>query len=130
MTDTFQVTPAGKGVPPVVFERIKKRHEARYRFIEPLEGIGNKILQGQDNTKDIAIIWPDFDRRAKSVRLFITGLSNETAVVGHPTAKDEQGQPVKVFLRKTLELSYNLRGDMTLKSSAELAYEGQRWVMR
>jgi hypothetical protein len=130
VTDTFQVTPAGRGVTPPVFELIKKRHVDRYPFLESLEGAGNKILEGQDNAKDVAVIWPDFDMRAGSINVFITGLSNETAVVGHPVAKDEQGRPTKVFLRKTLELSYKLRGDPALRSSVEVVYQGQRWVMR
>lgn len=130
VTDTFQVTPAGRGVTPAVLELIKKRHADRYPFLESFEGAGNKILQGQDNAKDVAVIWPDFDTRAGGINVFITGLSNETAVVSHPVAKDEQGRPTKVFLRKTLELSYKLRGDPALRSSVEVVYQGQRWVMR
>jgi hypothetical protein len=76
MTDTFRITPAGKDISPVVFKQIKRRHEGKYPFLESLEKAGNKILQGEDNTKDIAIIWPDFDVRAKNIKLFITGLSN------------------------------------------------------
>jgi hypothetical protein len=130
MTDTFQITPAGKGVSPFVFEQIKRRHKARYPFLELLSKSGNRILQGEDNTKDIAVIWPDFDVKAESMKLFIAGLSNETVMVKHPVAKDEFGNPLKVFLRKTLELNYNIKGDPALRSSAGLAYKGKRWVMR
>lgn len=130
MTDTFQIIPAGRFVPPVVFEQIGTRHKSRYPFIEPLDKAGNKILQGQDNTKDIAIIWPDFDVRAKNIALFITGMSNETVVVDHPVSKDAMGQPVKVFLQKTLEISYSLKGDAALRSNVRLDYQGKRWVMR
>jgi hypothetical protein len=87
-------------------------------------------LQGEDNARDIAIIWPDFDPQAKSISIFITGLSNEAAVVEHPVAKDEQGRPLQVFLRKTLELSYKFRGDSALRSASEIVLEGQRWIMR
>jgi len=130
MTDTFRIIPAGKGVTPVVFKQIKRRHESRYPFLEPLEKVGNRILQGEDNTKDIAIIWPDFDIRAKNIKVFITGLSNETAAIDHPIAKDEMGRPIKVFLRKTLELNYSLRGDPALRSDVKLAFKGKRWIMR
>ena len=71
-----------------------------------------------------------FDVKAKSMKLFIAGLSNETAAIDHPVAKDEAGRPIKVFLRKTLELSYALGGDATLRSNANLIYKGKRWVMR
>ncbi len=130
MTDTFQITPAGRSVPTPVFEQISKRHKSRYPFLEPLDKSGNKILQGEDNTKDIAIIWPDFDAKANNIGLFITGLSNETAVVEHPIQKDEAGRPVRVFLRKTLEINYALRSDPALRSNVNLDYKGKRWVMR
>jgi hypothetical protein len=130
MTDTFEITPAGKGTPAAVFEQIKKRHQRKFPFLESLENAGNKILQGEDNTKDIAIIWPDFDAQAKSIKIFIAGLSNETVAIDHPTAKDETGKPAKVYLRKTLELSYKLGGDAAFRSSTKPIYEGKRWVMR
>ncbi|OHB74864.1 MAG: hypothetical protein A2Z25_08415 [Planctomycetes bacterium RBG_16_55_9] len=130
LTDTFHIVPAGKSVTPAVFEHIRKRHEKRYPFLELLDKAGNKILQGEDNAKDIAIIWPDFDLQAKNIKLFITGLSNETAGVNHPVALDETGQPVKVYLRKTLELSYDLKGDSALRSSVSLVYKEKHWVMR
>ena len=77
------------------------------------------------------IIWQDFDTQALGFKVFITGLSNETAVVPHPVAVDQAtGRPVPVYLRKTLELSYGLRGDPTLRASVEVASKGQGWVMR
>jgi len=130
MTDTFEIIPAGKGMSAAVFEQIKKRHQARYPLLESLEKTSNRILQGEDNMKDIAIIWPDFDTQAKGIKIFIAGLSNETVAIDHPTAKDETGKPVKIYLRKTLELSYKLRGDAAFRSGAKLIYEGKDWVMR
>jgi len=130
MTDTFEIIPTGKNTPTAVFEQIKRRHQRRYPFLESLEKAGNKILQGEDNTKDIAIIWPDFDAQAQGIKVFITGLSNETAAIDHPIAKDKTGKPAKVFLRKTLELSYKLRGDTALRSDAKVTYKGKRWIMR
>jgi len=130
MTDTFEIVPAGKAVTPAVFKQIKRRHQSRYPFLEPLDLAGNRILQGEDNTKDIAIIWPDFTTQAKNIKVFITGLSNETVAVEHPIAKDNTGMPLKVLLRKTLEVSYSFRGDPTLRSDAKLAYKGKRWIMR
>jgi len=130
MTDTFQITQAGKAVSPVVFEQIKKRHKSRYPFLELLSKSGNRILQGEDNTKDIAVIWPDFDNRARNVKIFIAGLSNETVAIDHPLEKDDFGNPRKVYLRKTLELNYDFKGDPALRSGADLTYKGKRWIMR
>ncbi len=130
MTDTFEITPAGKEVPAAVFENIKRRHQGSHPFLESLGQTSSKILQGRDNTKDIAVIWPDFAPKAKNIRLYIAGLSNETVAIDHPVARDEAGEPVKIYLRKTLELSYAVSGDPALRSERDLSYTGKRWVMR
>jgi len=125
MTDSFQIIAAGQKTPPGVFEQIKKRHQSKYPFLESLEKTDPRILQGADNAKDIAIIWPDFDRTANSFKLFISGLSNETAVVKHPIIKDKN-----IYLRKTLELDYIVKSDPSLRTSLKLNYKGKHWVMR
>ncbi len=130
MTDTFHILPAGRNTPTGVFQGIKRRHLRKYPFLEALDKAGNKMLEGEDNTKDIAIIWPDFDKQVKNIKVFITGLSNETAAIDHPVTKDAAGKAVKVYLRKTLELNYSLGGDPALRSYSKLTYKGKRWVMR
>jgi len=130
MTDTFQIIPAGQNVPETVFEQIKQRHQSKYPFLESWEKTDNKMLQGQDNARDIAVIWSDFDASAKGIKIYIAGLSNESAVVEHPVDKDKDGKPVKVFLRKTLELSYGVKGDADARSDESLSYEGKSWIMR
>ncbi len=130
ITDTLQVVPAVKGTSAVLFEKIKNRHQGRYPFLQLLENAGNKALQGEDNAMDIAVIWPDFDPNAKTVNIFISGLSNETVAVDHPVDKDQDGKPVKIYLRKTLELSYTLGGDPAFRSDQKLKFESKRWVMR
>lgn len=129
MTDSFQILPASRGVTPAIFEQIRTRHRGKYPFLEALDKAGNKILEGEDNAKDIAVIWPDFDAQATNIKLFITGLSNETAVVQYPSQKIT-GTPQQVFLRKTLELNYDLKGDPSLRADTSLTYKGKRWIMR
>ena len=130
ITDTFQSLPAGKGVASIVFNRIKERHKNIYPFLKNISEADNKLLQGEDNACDFAIIWEDFDNKAQNIKLFITGLSNETTVVDHPIDKDKDGNPIQVYLRKTLELSYNIHGDPELVSGVELKFDGKRWIMR
>jgi len=130
MTDSFQIIPAGKDVSPAVFEKIKKLHHRRYPFLQWLRESEPKILQGQDNTRDIAVIWPDFDAKAHQISLFVSGLSNETAVIEHPIAKRPDGRPLKVYLRKTLQLNYTVRSDVAFRSDADLHFKGKHWVMR
>ena len=130
MTETFQLLPADKGVPAGVFQGIKKRHVKEYPFLENLPNIDNRMLQGLDNAKDIVIIWPDFDLRAKNIKLFIKGLSNETVTIDHPRAKDPNGKPVKIYLRKSLELNYKVTSDPEFRARTNLIYENKKWVMR
>jgi hypothetical protein len=130
VTDTFQSVQASTNAREKVFDKIHTRYQGRYPFLEPFEFVGNKILQGSDNTKDLAVIFPDFDPDAKHVSIFMGGLSNETAVTYNPTEKDENGNPVKVILKKTLELQYDIFGDPSLRDSQTLDFTGMRWVMR
>jgi hypothetical protein len=131
-TDTFQITPAGKGVGSIVFDRIKERHKSKYPFLEYSGKTDNKILQGEDNAKDIAVVWQDFDHDAKKVNIFITGLSNETVEVEYPAKDSENSQeePNKVYLRKTLEIKYDIKGNPASTSGAVLEYISKTWVMR
>jgi hypothetical protein len=130
VTDTLQLVPALKGTPAALFDRIKNRHRSKYPLLELLENSGDKILQGQDNTQDLVVIWPDFDPNAKSVNIFISGLSNETAVIDNPAAKDNDGKPAKIYLRKTLQLTYSIAGDPKFRDDQKLKFESKRWVMR
>jgi hypothetical protein len=60
----------------------------------------------------------------------MTGLSNETAAIDHPVNKDENGRPIEVFLRKTLELDYALGGDAAFRTDATLMFKEKSWIMR
>lgn len=130
VTDTFQVIDAGKKVQKSVFDVVKLKHQGRYPFLESLDFTDRRVFMGKDNTRDIAIIWPDFDPKAKQISLFISGLSNETAVIKHPTLKDEDGHPKNIFLRKTLQLNYAVAGDEQLRSDTAIKEIAHTWVMR
>ncbi len=130
VTDTFQIIPAGKGTMKKVFDKIKLLQQGRYPFLEQLEHVDNRLLQGEDNAKDIAIIWPDFDINAKQVGICIAGLSNETVAIDHPIKKDEKGNPEKVLLRKTLQLSYAIGGDKKFRGQSDLKFKTKNWILR
>jgi hypothetical protein len=125
MTDTFQILPAGKLVPLAVFDQIKTRHHRKYPLLQYLPKVKSQILQGEDNAVDVAIIWSDIDPKAKSVKLFVAGLSNETAAVDLPGVEN-----AKIFLRKTLELSFQLKGESVWRADSDIVFKGKRWVMR
>jgi len=130
MTDTFELVPTGRAVPSDLCQIIKARHTGTYPLLEDLPFLGTKILQGRDHARDFAVIWPDFDPKAKAVTLFISGLSNETVVIDHPTARDQTGKPAKVFLRKTLQLDFALQGESDLRGDEDIRFITSRWVMR
>lgn len=130
VTDRFEIIPAGKGVRAEVFKRIKRRHRAAYPFLESLEFAGNRILEGPDNAKDIAIIWPDFGPEVKQVKFFLAGFSNETTAIDRPVTKNTAAGPTRVILAKTLELSYAVPGDPAHRAQSKMAFRGKRWVMR
>ncbi len=130
ITDTFEVIDAGKNVQKSVFETIKLKHQGRYPFLESLDFADRRIFRGKDNTRDFAIIWPDFDPKARQVNLFVSGLSNETAVIEHPIKKDDSGNPKKIFLRKTLQLKYAIAGDEKLRANTSMKQIKSTWVMR
>jgi len=129
VTDTFQIIPSEQKVGTSVFERIRERHANKFPFLELLSKTDNRILQGEDNTKDIAIIWPAFDSEAKSINVFITGLSNETVELEVP-AKGSDAQMKKVYLRKTLCLKYEIKGNPDSIGGNALEYKGKTWIMR
>lgn len=128
MTDTFQIIPADRRVPRAVFETIKRRTQGRYPFLESLDFVDHRVFKGEDNARDFAIIWPDFDPQAKEISLFIEGLSNETAVVEQPAKENADSEPV--ILQKTLQLKYAIGGDPQLRQSAVLREIDTTWVMR
>ena len=130
VTDTFQVVKAGEEITDIVFEKLKVIHQGKYPLLESIEHVGNKILEGVDNTRDVAVIFPDFDPDAKNVTLFVSGLSNETVALDHPSKKDADGNPVKIYLRKTLALEYSIAGDKALRDTAKLVLKDKKWVMR
>ncbi|MCE5186464.1 MAG: hypothetical protein LLF76_10095 [Planctomycetaceae bacterium] len=129
MTDTFQIIPADKGVPGEIFQIVKQRTQGRYPFLESLDFLEHRIFKGPDNTRDFAIIWPDFDPNAKEISLFIGGLSNETAILKQ--AADPNAPAAEpVILQKTLRLRYAIGGDPKLRDAAVLKEIKADWIMR
>jgi hypothetical protein len=131
ITDTFKLIPADRSVPKVVFEVVQQRNKGRYPFLESLDFIDHRIFKGDDNARDFAIIWPDFDPRAKEISLFIEGLSNETAALPLPESQQPQAEKTEpVVLQKTLQLKYAIGGDEKLRETAVLKEISSDWVMR
>jgi hypothetical protein len=130
LTDTCQLVPAYVKIPAPLVHKLRQRYQHKYPLLQPISSVGNRLLQGEDHAVDVLVLWPDFDPKAQKVSLYITGLSNETAAVTNPSAKDADGNPLEVYLRKTLELNFNLRSEAPFRTQADVTYKGKRWVMR
>lgn len=122
LTDTNQLIEAMQGVDALAYPAI-----ARLLGRELLEEelfVRGKLLQGEEYARESVIIFRDFDPKAVGFKVFVSGLSNETALVRDPiTGK-------KTSLAKTLQLTYGLGGDRF--SSPELVAElkDRQWIMR
>jgi hypothetical protein len=63
--------------------------------------------------------------------IYVGGLSGESVML-----KDEKGEAVKdkdgkpVILRKTLEITYQVRGDEMYPGEDPIVPKGEQWVMR
>lgn len=84
VTDELKVFQAGLGVPPEVFQAIKRRYKNTYPWLEHPRDLIGKIRRGQDNARDSVAIWPDFDPRTSKFAVFVAGLSGEQVTVGNP----------------------------------------------
>jgi hypothetical protein len=125
-TDAFQVLPAGTGAPAGLFDLIKARHKHAYPYLQPWPLAPERIMPGPDHARDYVLIWPEPETAGGKVSVFLGGLSNEMAVIDHPTSRQADGMPVKVFLRKTLELDFVIGPTI----SGPAGPVDSRWVMR
>ncbi len=86
--------------------------------------VRGRLLQGEENARESVIILKDFDPKAISFKLFISGLSGETAWVTDPMT----GQ--KHPLTKTLQLTYGLGGDRFSRTELTVELKDKDWIMR
>jgi len=130
-TNTFKLYQAGRGVRKYVFNAIRQRYNATIPLLESEELITGRILQGEDNARDSVIIFEDIDPNATSVKLFISGLSNEATTIESPIYKDPAtGKGKDILLKKTLMLQYQIPGDAYSPDQKVMLYRSRQWIMR
>jgi hypothetical protein len=118
---TGTALPAFKDVPNEVFTKIKETYKNDL-LLSPT-AIYGKLLQGDDNAKDGVVIFSDLDQNARNFKLFVSGLSGETAEVKNPVT----GKPV--ILQKTMELDFNIPGEaIGIEPHSQL--RATKWVMK
>ncbi len=129
MTDTFKIYEAGKVPTKPVYDEVKRLYTESVPLLEPEINVAGKILQGEDNARDCVAILDDFDPNATSVKVFISGLSNETAVV-EKIDENNKKNIKKVLLRKTLMLEYKIPGDQYNQQDKVMLFSRREWIMR
>ena len=137
-TDTGQILLGSEGIYPSIFAAIKERHNNPY--LEDLARISGRILQGEDNARDGVAIFRDFDEAARTVDVFIGGLSGETVVLDLPgevdvAVTDIRGRTTRqrkgrIVLHKTLQLTYEIPGVAEARLATPMRRVTQAWVMR
>ncbi|MCC7352042.1 MAG: hypothetical protein IT446_15895 [Phycisphaerales bacterium] len=127
--DDGAVMRSDDNIPPAVFDAIKAR--TKNDLLQPPLSVGPEIRIGEDQAIDSVAIWREPKLRMGQFSIFATGLNGEWVYL-----KDDQGNPVKgadgqpVILRKTLMLTYLVRGDETFGGPDAVVEKSQQWVMR
>ncbi len=121
-TDAGQIINSGSNVPTRIVDDLLDVL-GNPLLLNQFEVIG-PILQGREHAKEGLAVWPADRLDLTEVKLFISGLSGETARVVHPKTGDE------VLLRKTLERTYHVPGNAGHRGSRPLDFQEQRWIFR
>lgn len=121
-TDTGDIMPSSRIVPPAVFDAIKSRSSSK--LLESPTRVAGRLLVGEDGAKESVIVWPVLHRDVREVKLFIAGLSGESEIIQNPaTGKDET-------LRKTLMVTYATPVANQPSDSLTMTEKSRTWVMR
>ncbi len=130
-TNTFKLYQADVKPYRAIINLLRDRYASTLPLLEPPSTITGVIRQGKDNARDSVAVFEAFDPKANHVRIFISGLSNETVTIYHPVKIDPKTQkPVPVLLRKTLMLEYQAPGDALNPQNRVMLYRGRKWIMR
>ncbi|MBN1765023.1 MAG: hypothetical protein JW860_07180 [Sedimentisphaerales bacterium] len=131
LTDSLKLYQAGDNVRRPVYNAIRDLYPSTIPLLEHEDQVSGKILIGEDNARDSVAIFEDFDPNATHVKIFISGLSNETTTVDYPGGIDlDTGKPKKVLLRKSLMLEYRVPGDQYNPQDRVMLYHSRNWIMR
>ncbi|MFA9478001.1 hypothetical protein ACERK3_06780 [Phycisphaerales bacterium AB-hyl4] len=121
-TDTGKIIDTGANVPASVFHRIRERE--RDPLLESPVDVVGRLLQGDDYARESVAIWPAPREPVNQFRIFVAGLSGETASTEHPVTGET------VMLRRTLMLTYHLPGRPSTPQRQPVVFEDERDVMR
>ncbi len=134
VTNTLRVVPSEIQVSPEAFRAIQRR--ADDPLLIPPERVIGKLLRGKDRARHSVAIWKDFDPKATSFTVFVSGLSGEMKRVKNPAfdaSKPESRTNERYFtFRKTLSIPYKFPGSAATRDRVvpERLADKQQWIMR
>lgn len=134
VTDTLKVVSSEVKVSPEAFKAIQQR--VNNPLMLAPERIVGVLQRGTDRKKHGVAIFRDFDPKARSFTVYVSGLSGEMKRVKNPgfdkEAKESPENSRYMVLRKTLAIPYKFAGSETTRSRSvpERVADGLDWVMR
>ncbi len=122
-TDAGEILESGEGVPRrVTFELLKLLGND---LMENQTQIIGDLLEGPTMAKDGLVVWPARNTRVNQLKMFVGGISGETARVTNPITGE------RTILRKTWEQNYLIPGDALPRGHEPLQKKGDsRWIFR
>ena len=87
------------------------------------ESIGD-LLQGSEHARDGLVVWPARDTSVNEMKMFVRGLSGESARIKNPATAEE------VVLYKTLQRDYLVPGDALARGNDPIGLVSERWILR
>lgn len=125
-TDSGDVIRGGRDVPFSVTQSILTRINDP-AVLDQIAIVGN-LMRGEENAKQGVVIFAAPTLHLSELTLYAAGFSGETAAVEVPNP--ETGKMERKVLRKTLELTYRVEGDLTGGRLDPLTPFDRRWIMR
>ena len=129
-TDDGKNLPANRGVPRVVYDRIRANTKS-LNLVLPQDMI-SRLLVGQDEAKSGMAVWEEPKVEMGTFDVFFAGLSGEVEQVKNPAT----GEPLKdangkvLLIRKTKQLTFKVRGDVYRPEEDKAVELEDQWVMR
>ncbi len=121
-TDAGEIMISGREVPSRVTEDLlellgnellESQHEA----------IGD-LLQGPEHAREGLVVWPARDTSVNELKMFVRGLSGESARIKNPATAQE------LVLYKTLQRDYLVPGDALARGNDPIGLVSERWILR
>lgn len=135
VTATLKVVPSEVKVSPEAFRAIKRR--SNDPLLLPPEKITGTLQRGADRVRHGVAIFKDFDPKAKSFTIYVSGLSGEVKRVRNPGFDESKPEgsdnPRYMVLRKSLSIPYRFPGSESARRHAvpeRVVGEPLKWVMR